>query len=292
MKTTSMSVCFAAALAALASACGPGRTAAATQPTPAAFDPAGSDAKAIEIADATIAAIGGADAWAAVKQVRWEVRYTLDGQLKSWVRHSWDIWNGRHRCELADMSTMTAATPENPSPDPPKFSVAMYDLFDHEGAGGHATYGGKEVGSDSRMQIKKNCYALWRQHSYLLVLPHKLKDPGVKLEHAGQLKDVNVKTGDTVCSPSCDSLKITFDPAVGKDTWWLHVNSATKMPELIEKKMESGGRLAYVLSDWTDVSGIKLAGKHQNAGLPGEVFTFQDLQIGSPDDDLYIPQVQ
>ena len=168
----------------------------------------------------------------------------------------------------------------------------MYELFDHEGSGGTATYGGKEVGSDKRQLIKQNCYALWRQHAYLLVMSHKLKDPGVKLESAGQLKDVNVKTGDTVCSPSCDSLKITFDPAVGKDTWWLHVNSSTKMPELIEKKMESGGRLAYVLSDWVTVAGVKLPGKLQNAGLPGEVFSFGGIEIGAPDDDLYIPQVR
>lgn len=290
MTRSTLALCFVAALAALASACGPGRTAAATQPSPAVFDPAGSDAKAVATVDAAIAALGGAEAWAGVKQVRWESRYMMDGELKSWARHAWDIWNGRHRCELADMSTMTAATPENPSPDPPKFSVAMYDLFDHKGKGGHATYGGKEVGSDDRVKIKSNCYLLWRQHSYQLAMPFKLKDPGVKLEDAGQLKDVNTKTDTTVCSPSCDSVKITFAPEVGKDTWWIHINSDSKMPELIEKQVE-GGRLAYVLSEWTTVNGLKFALKHQNAGLPGEVFLVKGVQIGAPDDGLYIPQV-
>jgi hypothetical protein len=273
------------------SACGPGRTAAATQPTPANFDPTASDPEALAVVDAMLAELGGAETWAGVKQIQWDDKYTMDGQLKAWVRHSWDIWNGRHRCELADMSTMVAPSEENPSPDPPTFSIAMYDLFDAHSTSGHATYGGKAVDSNARQKIKANCYNLWQQQSYQLAGIYKLKDPGVKLEHVGQMKDVATKTGATVCTPACDSIKVTFAPEVGKDTYWVHVNTQSKLPELVEKQVE-GGRLTYVLSDWTTVGGLKFAQKHQNAGLPGEVFTMSQIKIGAPDDSLYIPQVR
>src|SRR5690606_13292428 len=117
---------FITALLACAGACA-GRTAAATQTTPAAFDPATSDAKALAAVDETLAAMGGADKWAQVKQLRWEIKYTTDGQLQGWFKHSWDIWNGRHRYEFAPPDQLTAPKPV--------FTIAMYDLFDREGKG-------------------------------------------------------------------------------------------------------------------------------------------------------------
>lgn len=282
---TRASVLALATLAALAlPACGPGRTSAATQPTPAAFDPSGSDPKALAAVDAMVTALGGAETWAGVKQIQWDVQYTMDGTLKSWVRHAWDIWNGRHRCELADMSTYQP-------PKPPKWSVVMYDLFDWQSGSGHGTYGGKEVGSDQRIKMKKMCHTLWQQQSYQLAMPFKLRDPGVKLALDGQMKEVTTKMSTVVCKPACDSVKVTFAPEVGGDTWWVHINTETHLPELVEKKVQ-GGRLAFALTDWTTVNGLKFVTKFQNAGLPGEVFQLSNIKIGAPNDDLYIPQVR
>jgi hypothetical protein len=112
---------------------------------------------------------------------------------------------------------------------------------------------------------------------------YKLKDPGVVLKHDGEVKNVLEK----YCAPSCDLIKITFEPAVGKDTYYISINTATRMPEIIEKTVD-GGRLGFALLDWVDVAGMKFPSKLQNLGME-EVFQIENIKVGEPDDALYIP---
>lgn len=271
-------------------ACG-GRTSPATQPTPAAFDPAQSDAKGMQLADELIAKVGGAEAWAAVKQIRWEHKVLFDNELKSWVKHSWDIWNGRERCETIVMSTYLEAQAEN-KPELIKWNVAMYDLFNHEGGKGTALSGGSEVYSADRKMIIQTAYDSWRNHSYQLTMLHKLKDPGVKLTYAGQIKDVKAQSGKVMCQPACDSLKVSFVPEVGTDTYWIHINTDSKLPDYIERRAKGSSPLAHAIIGWTEVKGLKFPTEFQNAGVPSEIIKIENIQIGSPDDTLYIPQVR
>ena len=81
-------------------ACG-GRTTPDTQPAPATYDPSKNDPKALEVVDKMVTALGGADKWAAVKQIRWDVKVVVKGELKGLYKHSWDLWNARHRFETA-----------------------------------------------------------------------------------------------------------------------------------------------------------------------------------------------
>ncbi len=267
-----------------------GRTSAATQPTPAAFDPTQSDAKAVQLADALIAKVGGAEAWAAVKQIRWEHKVFHGDELKSWVKHSWDIWNGRHRCETVVMSTYLEhlADPEVPI----KWNVAMYDLFNHEGGKGTALSGGNPVYSGDRKMIITTAYESWKNHAYQLTMLHKLKDPGVKLTYAGQMKNVKAASGKVMCDPACDTLKVSFVPEVGEDSYWVQINEQTGLPDYIEKRTKGGSPLAHAIIAWTDVKGLKFPTEFQNAGVPEEVIKIENIQIGSPDDTLYIPQVR
>lgn len=270
-------------------ACG-GRTSAATQPTPAAFDPTQSDAKAVQLADALIAKIGGAEAWAAVKQIRWEHKVFHDNDLKSWVKHSWDIWNGRHRCETVVMATYleNKADPEAPI----KWNVAMYDLFNHEGGKGTALSGGQPVYSGDRKMIINSAYESWRNHAYQLTMLHKLKDPGVKLTYAGQMKNVSAASGKVMCDPACDTLKVSYLPEVGDDAYWVQINTQTGLPDYIEKRPKGGSPIAHAIIGWSDVKGLKFPTEFQNAGVPAEVIKIEDIKIGSPDDELYIPRVR
>jgi hypothetical protein len=285
-----MRIVIVATLLALASACGPGRTAAATQPTPKAFDPAGSDAKSLEIVGAMQDKLGSAK-WPAVKQIRW-VHKTMDGEtLKSWLVHSWNIWDGQHRCEVADMTTYQAPSAEKPDPDPPTWIIVMYDLFDVDSGSGYSTVDGNEVAADDRKKFKKQCYTVWKAQSYQLAMLHKLKDPGAKLSHEGELAATELKDIGTVCKDGCNSIKVSFDPAVGTDSWWVHINKATSMPEMLEMQVAKG-RIGFVLSDWTEVAGLKFPQKLQNAGLTTEIFQMSEIQIGDPDARLYIPAVK
>ncbi|MCB9571281.1 MAG: hypothetical protein H6709_04245 [Kofleriaceae bacterium] len=266
----------AAALA--GGACGPGRTAAATQPTPAAFDPAQSDPAALEIVDASVAALGGAEHWQAIKQLQFDVKYTMDGQLKSWYRHAWDRWNGRHNFQSADLAT------DDGKPGSMKWMEVFYDLFDDD-AKPHATYGGKEVAREDAIRFRGDARTRLSEDGYYLTLLYKQRDPGVMLHVEGEVKDV-----EGTCNPGCTTVKITFDPAVGKDTWYVNYNTSTKLPEVIEKEGPQG-RLGFKITDWAEAGGLRWPAKIQNIGLPGEVFEFSDIKVGDPDDRLYVPQV-
>ncbi len=261
------------------------RTSPATQPTPALFDATTSDAKAVALVDAMVTKLGGAEAWAKVKEVKWELKYIFDGEVKFWFRHSWDRWNGRHRLEVADMETYKAAKAGGDM-KLLKFRTSMYDLFDTSKRG-YATYGGKEVSSDSRKQFVAFARTRWKDDSYQLSALFKLKDPGVKLKHVGSLE--NVAGG--YCKPSCDTVQVTFVDQVGNDTFYVNINKDTGLPEIWEKKLKAG-RVAYHLEDWVEVDGLKFPTKFQNIGQTKEVYKLENIKLGSPDDSDYMRAIR
>src|SRR5688572_19946699 len=82
-------------------ACGPSRSSFARYPgSPTAFDKAGSEAKAVEIAEKMFAAAGGPGNWEKAKQIRWKQIVTADGKVTIEVEEAWDRWNARHHARL------------------------------------------------------------------------------------------------------------------------------------------------------------------------------------------------
>jgi hypothetical protein len=256
------------------------RTSAMTQPTPAAFDAAASDPKAIELADAIIAKYGGAAAWDAVKELSFTVKYKDGDEVKAHFQHKWDRWNGR----------AYFATPV-PLADPPGemgIQEVKHDLFDLE-AKPWAAVNGQPAGTrDQAVEMAKTARQRLQDDHYFLTLIHKLKDPGVKLTIDNAQITVE---GSTMCQPSCTSLKVSFDPAVGKDTWYVNINNDTKEVQVIEKQMGSG-RIGYELSGWLEAGGLKFPGRFQNLGLKTEIVEYSEVAVGSPDDSTYMPTVQ
>lgn len=275
-------------LALALAACGGGRTTAATQPSPAAFDPGKSDPKALAAVDAMLAALGGPDAFSKVKQIKWDQRYMRDGKLMGWFKHSWDRWNGRHRFEEVNIQSLEKAKAEGKDSEI-KTTVAMYDLFDHDGKG-FATFDGQQVATSDRDRIVDGAFKNWQADTYRLFAPYKAKDPGVILAMQPPRAPQN-----GLCTPGCDVVKIGFAPEVGKDTWYLSINTQSHLPEILERDIpaEAGqqpGRLGFALRDWQSAGPIKLPGKLENLGM-SEVFEIGQVQVGEPEDDLYIPSV-
>lgn len=265
------------ALVACTSACGASRTAAATQKTPAAFDPSTSDPQAVQAVDSMITALGGADKWAQVKQIRWDVKYYMQGQLSGWFKHAWDIWNGRHRHEFATRDQLNV-----PEPD---FTFAMYDLFDREkGYVAKTSKPHQRADAEGAQRVIAAAYDAWKRDAYQLTMFFKLRDPGVKLQYAGERQNFM-----GLCNPSCHDIKVSYVPEVGSDTYHVLINTQTNMPEAIEKYVE-GGKLAYQVSEWKEVNGLKFPTLYKNLGTD-EKFVIENIRIGEPEDDLYVPQV-
>jgi hypothetical protein len=132
-----------------------------SNPPAEGFDLEGSDAKAIEIADATMEAMGGREAWDATRYIRWK----FFGRRA----HVWDKHTGRIRIEGVGQED------EKPY-------VILMNIHSMEG---RAWRDGQELSGDELAGMIDNGEAAWINDSYWIAMPYKLKDSGVTLEYVG-----------------------------------------------------------------------------------------------------------
>jgi hypothetical protein len=281
-STRFSSLLLAAALvlpAALVAACGPVRTAAATQTTPAAFDAAKSDPTAVAIADAEITASGGEAAFAKVKQIAFSAKVMMSGEAKVDVHHTWDRWNGRHRFEKSDpvskADLMVAYE---------QFGTAAFGEID-----GHS-----DIPRDQVAKMKGEAEKRFALDAFELLLPFKLKDPGVVLKFVEERAEPAAPD-----KPVYDVIKMTFDANVGQtpgDIYYVIVNKDSHLIhhiEVVEQGKSDDQRIGYAFEDYQDVGGLKLSLKRQNIGLAAEQLLFSDVKVSAEvEDDKFIPGVQ
>lgn len=122
-----------------------------------AFDPAGSDAKAIALADEEMAACGGIENWDKTRFVVW-----------NWFGkriNVWDKWTGDIRVES-------------------RRSLILMNLNTMKG---RAWKNGNEITEPEALQrAMAYGYEAWASDSYWMFLPFKLKDNGVILKYVGE----------------------------------------------------------------------------------------------------------
>ena len=136
--------------------------AAESNPPAEGFDLQGSDAKAIELADAVMAKMGGRRAWNETRYIVWN----FFGQR----RHVWDKREGRVRIEL----------------DGPEGVPYVY-VLNIDTKSGRAWKGGQEVTDpDELARMMDQAEAMWINDSYWLVMPYKPTDAGVTLKFLGE----------------------------------------------------------------------------------------------------------
>jgi len=252
-------------------ACGPGRTTFARYPGAApTFDRASADPKALAVADKAIEAAGGAARWNDAKQLRWSQVVMLDGKEVIAGEQAWDRWNGRHH-----------ARARRPDGD----IVVMRPLY--------AQGGSAFVEDDKQLHKMDNGTAAslaaarerWEFDTAVLFMPFLLEEPGTKLTYEAESNGDDGKPHDV--------LTVTFpkDPTRGA-VYHIAVSRETNMIDRVEIEKTGAttpGRLGYSLKDWHEGGGIKFPGTLQNLGLAGEVITFKDLTVSSPDDTLFVP---
>lgn len=125
------------------------------------FNAAGSDAKAIEVADAVMDAMGGWENWNNTRYLTWRF---FGGRL-----HVWDKWTGNIRFEQGDMTVL--------------MNINTKD--------GKVYFDGVEATqADTVQKYLNRGYRSWVNDAYWLVMPYKLKDSGVTLKYGeGELSD-------------------------------------------------------------------------------------------------------
>ena len=147
--------------------------ATASYPAAAGFDAAGSDPKAVAIADRVMREMGGYEAWQNAHYFGWTF---FGNQYQIWDKYTGDFhW---------EKDTL----------------VANYNLNTKLG---HVYSRGKDISTTpSGEKVLTQLTPIWINNSYWLLMPFKLKDSGVTLTYKGE--------GKTMDGAAADLLQMTF----------------------------------------------------------------------------------
>lgn len=192
---------------------------------------AATDPKAAAIADQVLAELGGQQAW---DQTRY-VHFGFSGRRQHW----WDKWDGRYRLE--------GKTKEGQS------YVVLMNVNTRAGS---AWLDGQPLQGEALAKQLENAYGAWINDTYWLLMPYKLRDPGVNLAYDGE-----EKIGDA----TYDKLALSFE-RVGLtpgDRYWAFINRATHRMDrwqyILESDPPGQAPAAWLWLDWQRYGKILLA---------------------------------
>ena len=142
---------------------------AQTNPAAAGFDQAGSDPKAVALADQVMDAMGGRKNWDKTRYISWN--------FFGFRKHIWDKWTGNVRIENVRDDLVVLMN----------INTDKGRIFKH---------GQEQTSADSLAKYLKTGKGAWINDSYWLVMPYKLKDSGVTLKYVGEEKTKDGKDAD------------------------------------------------------------------------------------------------
>jgi hypothetical protein len=204
-----------------------------------------SELQATMVVDGMMDAMGGPGAMEKTRYLRFDWVVERDGKQVAHVKHLWDRYDGRYRVEWETREKYKI--------------VALFNVNTREGK---VTVDGKPVEGE---ELKKNLEAAYGRYindGYWLMMPWKLKDPGVKLEYVGQT-ELDGKKYDLV---HVHFGQVGLTPG---DHYWTYISRDTHLMDrwayflqgMVKDKGEPALEKATVWDwhKWEDVGGIKLA---------------------------------
>jgi hypothetical protein len=239
---------FALPLAAQAPASTAGTSAPAT---PAAGATTGGDPKAVAAADAALAAMGGQAAWDGTHFLR----FTFVGRRT----HYWDKWTGRHRLE--------GTTKDK------EHYVVLDNIATHEG---QAYIDGKLVEGDKGKKLVENSYGAWVNDTYWLLMPYKLRDPGVNLTYVGQEK---------IDGKDYDEISLTFGQVglTPGDHYWAWFNRDTHLMDrwayLLQDQPRDAAPTVWLWQGWQRYGKVMLAPHREQPGGDKRTLELSDILV-------------
>jgi len=226
-------------------------------PAAARAETAASDSRAVEIADRVMKALGGKQRWDDVRGLRWSFGAEVHDSVRWSRRHAWDKYTGMHRVEGVNRRGQ-------------KY-VIVHKVGETTGS---AWMDGQPIEGDSLAKLVKLGQSLWVNDTYWMLMPYKLRDPGVTLKYDGEVQD-----GDR----TFDKLALSFEN-VGEtpgDRYWVYVNRANDRVERWEKILQ--GDQAPAVPDtwegWKETGGLWFPTMH----MRGEQNLFtRDVEVTGP----------
>jgi len=191
------------------------------------------DPKAVELARGVLEAMGGDEAWAATRCLRFD--------FFGFRLHHWDRHTGRHRLEGKDREGNAY--------------VVLHDVDSREGT---VVVNGEVVEGEDKAKRLEGAYGAWINDTYWLVMPYKMLDPGVNLAYDGE---------EELDGVTFDKLKLTFE-GVGLtpgDTYWAYVNRETHLMErwayFLQDWEEGREPTHWQWLDWGRYGGVLLSSR-------------------------------
>jgi hypothetical protein len=166
-------------------------------------EPEASDPKAVALAARVMDALGGEAAWNALPGLRWTFASTVRDTTRSPRRHAWNKHTGWHRVEGADRAGDRY--------------VVIHNVNTGEG---RAWVAGNAIEGDSLAKLVERGKALWINDTYWMLMPYKMRDPGVILS----MEEPVTRDGRL-----CDRVAMRFEQ-VGRtpgDRYWVDIDRAT-----------------------------------------------------------------
>jgi hypothetical protein len=204
--------------------------------------PPGSDAKAVEIADQVMTALGGKQQWDSLHGLRWSFGSMVGDSVRSSRRHAWDKMTGWHRVDGVNRQGQSYT-----------FIHTVGDTMN-----GRAWMNGNAIEGDSLHKLIHRAQALWVNDTYWMLMPYKLRDPGVTLKYAGDT---------TIAGTMYDRLALSFHD-VGMtpgDHYWVYVDRANHRVERWEMVLEGDQPppVEYTWEGWEQHDGLWFPTAHK-----------------------------
>ncbi len=249
--------------------CGPGEQAEPPASATNGFDAAKSDPKALAVVDELWAALGGKDAWPQARYLSFRWIVAREGNKLADIRHHWDRGTGRYRVEGTSRRDQT-------------HFVVLFNTATKEG---DVYLNGEPVTVDSiRTQWLERGYARFINDSYWLLMPYKLKDPGVVLHYDGE-KTLDGRTYDVV--------KVTFENVglTPGDTYWAFIDKEDRLMHrweyVLQSYKEGQPATGWWWRDWQTFGGIKLATDKVTDDGTRRIY-FEDIVVAAePDEAIF-----
>ena len=220
---------------------------AAPNPASPGFNVAGSDPKAIDLADSVMKAMGGWTNWDQTRYLAWNFFGRRD--------LVWDKWTGRVRIE-----------------DPNENTVYLMNVNNNQGTVFKNQRPIQE--SDSLRLMLEKGKSIWINDSYWLVMPFKLKDSGVTLKYLradttqkGVLSYVLGLTFEEVGDTPDNRYEIFVDQSDYLVKQWAYFKQASQ---------DSASRI-WPWDNYQQYDGILLSGDRSDGGGPKNVQVFETL---------------
>jgi len=207
-----------------------------------AQNPPASDLKAVAIADQVMEALGGHAAWDQTRYLRFDFAVDREGKTVASRAHTWDKHTGRYRLE--------GKTQEG---DP---FVVLMNINTKDGS---AWRKGAKLEGDEAAKMLERGFGAWTNDTYWLLMPYKMRDPGVILAYDGE---------ETAGDDAWDKVVLTFD-GVGltpKDKYWVFVNRKNHMVDRSDYILKGGEGPAtsFQWKGWQRYGNVMLAPERLN----------------------------